>query len=391
MKMTRLAVVVSHPTQHFVPLYVELAKQQNIKLKVFFIAENGVQLSRDIQFGVDVKWDVPMTQGYPHEFVEPGKLLDAFTFKSVDSPFLIAKLKEFKADWLWLHGYAQRANWRALLNKSPSTQVMYTSDSNAASTVPFFKQAIKSLVIRFFFRRVDAFFSIGPANHDYLLRYGAAREKIYNTFFPVDIERLSAQREALQPDDVKAIRSSLNIDPNAHVLLVVGKLIERKRCHDAVMALSKLSNVNTHLVLVGSGDCEADLLKLAREHRLQNRVHIAGFVNQQRLPLYFALADVLLFPSVREPYGAVVAESLPFGLPIVIAKGIGAVGVSAIEGKNADVFTPENVAELANVIDALLSDEVRMKNYANYALSIAPLHDKTSMLKKMVDVMHNNY
>ena len=386
----RLAVVVSHPTQHFVPLYAELASLGGVDLKVFYIGENGVKPTFDAQFGVNIEWDTPMLNGYSYEFVESGKVLSDFGFWSVDSPLLVEKLNAFDADVLWVHGYAQRANWRAIYSKKSNTKVLYTSDSNAwinsTRTNSWARRQLKSLIIRRFFSYIDIALSISPANRQYLLDYGLDPNKIIDSSFPVDIERLSIEKESLTDQELTDLRSNLSIARDAKVLLVVSKLIDRKRVQDAVEALARLSDEKTHLLIVGSGECHSDLQNKAVELNVSNRVHFSGFVNQKSLSNYFSIADILVFPSENEPYGAVVSEVLPFGLPVVIASDIGAIGASAIEGENAMVFQVGDVADLTRQLERLLANNDVLQAYSAKSLSMAKEHDKRVMAMDIINI-----
>lgn len=392
MTLVKLAVVISHPTQHFVPLYQTLAAAQGIELKVFYLAGNGVQVAHDAEFGVNIKWDTPMLEGYDYEFVEPGRVLNNFGFFSVDSPYLREKLAGFQADWLWVHGYAQRANWRAIMGKRKATKVLYTSDSNAwidrHQRQPFIKRTIKSLVVRYYFRYVDVFLSISPANRAYLKKYGAQNEQIVDTTFPVDISRLDEQRTALGEAQLRNLRVELNIPSTATLLLVVCKLIPRKRVVDVLKATAQLADKNTHLLVIGSGECRAELERQASELSLNDRVHLPGFVNQGKLAAYFSIADVMVFPSENEPYGAVVAEGLPFALPIVIASEIGAVGASAMIGKNALEYKVGDISDLVKQLDTILANPNMKSSFSQHSKAIAHQHDKSMMANEIVKVCH---
>lgn len=389
MKPIRLAVVISHPTQHFFPVYVELAKRPEIDLKVFYIVENGVQESLDAQFGVKVQWDTPMLEGYEYEFIEPGKIATNFGFFDIDSTVLVSKMNSFDPDCLWVHGYAQRANWRALRGMKKHVRTIYSSDSNASIVSPKWKQWIKGFVITSFFKRIDAFLSVSPSNYRYLTLFGAKKEMIFETSFPIDTERLSAQREDLTADSAKALKGELSIPNTSKVLLVVGKLLGRKRVRDVVEALAHLHDDSVHLLVVGSGECHSQLLDLAKRNGLSERVHITGFINQGKLPAYFDIADVLVFPSENEPYGAVVSEALVFGLPIVIASGIGAIGASAVEGKNSLVYRVSDVRDLAEKLNRLLASPLLLEDYAKQSLSMAQAHDKRIMATDIVRICRN--
>ena len=390
----KFAVVISHPTQHFVPLYKELASYEGIDLKVFYLAENGVQGAHDADFGLDVKWDTPMLEGYEYEFVEPGRVLTDFGFWSVDSPRLNEMLANFNADWLWVHGYAQRANWRAILAKKKYVKSIYTSDSNAwitphKSAAFYIKQAIKYLGVRLFFKHINIFLAISPANHEYLLRYGVPDKKIVKTSFPIDIQRLHDARQSLQTPpqtQLQKLKDSLNLTEREKIIVTVSKLTMRKRVADIVESLSRLKDSSVHLIVVGSGECSEQLSNQVEQLNLSQRVHLVGFVNQSELPKYLALSDVFVFASENEPYGAVVSEALPFSLPVVIARKIGAIGASAIDGVNALIFNVGDVEDLTQKLDMLLSNHETMQSMSKQSLAMSAQHDKSVMANDIYTV-----
>src|SRR5580693_8332123 len=68
-KKVRLAYLVSHPIQYQAPLLRRIAQEPDIDLTVFFGSDFSVRGYRDEGFGVGVKWDVPLVEGYKHEFL----------------------------------------------------------------------------------------------------------------------------------------------------------------------------------------------------------------------------------------------------------------------------------------------------------------------------------
>ena len=65
----RLAYLVSHPIQYQVPLLRRIAKEPDIDLTVLFGSDFSVRGYKDKGFGVAVKWDVPLLDGYQYEFL----------------------------------------------------------------------------------------------------------------------------------------------------------------------------------------------------------------------------------------------------------------------------------------------------------------------------------
>src|ERR1700759_5823351 len=68
-KKVRLAYLVSHPIQYQAPLLRRIAQEPDIDLTVFFGSDFSVCDYKDEGFGVGVKWDVPLLDGYRHEFL----------------------------------------------------------------------------------------------------------------------------------------------------------------------------------------------------------------------------------------------------------------------------------------------------------------------------------
>src|SRR5258708_31066044 len=65
----RLAYLVSHPIQCQAPLLRRIAQEPDIELTVLFGSDFSVRGYKDEGFGVGVKWDVPLLEGYDYEFL----------------------------------------------------------------------------------------------------------------------------------------------------------------------------------------------------------------------------------------------------------------------------------------------------------------------------------
>lgn len=65
----RLGIVVSHPIQYQAPLYRRLTERGVVRPYVLFMTDHGVQPSYDPGFGRDIRFDIPLTDGFDHQFV----------------------------------------------------------------------------------------------------------------------------------------------------------------------------------------------------------------------------------------------------------------------------------------------------------------------------------
>ena len=106
MPRPRLAVVTSHPVQYYAPWFRFLAATGRYDLRVFYLWDGGVRARHDPGFGHTVRWDVPLLDGYAHEFVpntsaRPGTA----HFFGLRNPGLPARLGAFDPHAALVVGY----------------------------------------------------------------------------------------------------------------------------------------------------------------------------------------------------------------------------------------------------------------------------------------------
>jgi glycosyltransferase involved in cell wall biosynthesis len=89
-------------------------------------------------------------------------------------------------------------------------------------------------------------------------------------------------------------------------------------------------------------------------------VRFLGFRNQQELPLLYAMADLLVLPSIREPWGLVVNEAMAAGCAILASDRVGAAKDLVRDGVNGAVFPAGSVPALAEALERLFADSNRL-------------------------------
>jgi glycosyltransferase involved in cell wall biosynthesis len=109
-------------------------------------------------------------------------------------------------------------------------------------------------------------------------------------------------------------------------LLYVGKLGERKGIKQLLEAYRRLVQdrdmKDLGLVLLGEGPLRQYILDFSKTHNLPH-IHLEGFVSQERIPFYYAAADVFVLLSLSDPNPLVIFEALAAGLPIVCSSRAG--------------------------------------------------------------------
>jgi glycosyltransferase involved in cell wall biosynthesis len=109
-----------------------------------------------------------------------------------------------------------------------------------------------------------------------------------------------------------------------------------------------------HLIIAGTGPCEAELKASAPPD-----VSFLGFLDRQtRLPDLYANCDAFAFASLTETLGLVVLEAMATGLP-VIAAPVGGVQDHVRDGVNGLTYDPGDPSAMARGM-ALLASEFEL-------------------------------
>jgi len=98
------------------------------------------------------------------------------------------------------------------------------------------------------------------------------------------------------------------------------------------------------------------LRRLAKRLRIADQVTFVGAVQHERLPLYYAAADITVMPSSYESFGLVAVESLACGTP-VIASRVGGLTTIVRDGETGFLVPWRDPRLFGDRIVHLLSDD----------------------------------
>ncbi len=110
-QLTKIAIVVSHPIQHFCPQYVSWAKNPGAHVKVFFGSALGSKKYLDENFKQEIAWSNLDLHLFDHIFLNGDNILPVD--KQLDAPLLGEELAKFRPDLLITYGYFQKLQRRA--------------------------------------------------------------------------------------------------------------------------------------------------------------------------------------------------------------------------------------------------------------------------------------
>jgi glycosyltransferase involved in cell wall biosynthesis len=360
----RLAYLVSHPIQYQAPMLRRIAQEPEIDLTVFFGSDFSVRDYKDAGFGVGVKWDVPLLDGYRHEFLpvlrdnsNPGTL-------SPVNYGIFSRLRGSKDvagfDVLWVHGYSSVNAMQAMLAaKALGIPVLVRAEpwlgdrDRGGLTL-----AAKHLFFKVLRGLLDGALPIGTLNAAYWRHYLGEDFPLHRMPYAVDNHYFQSRCEEAR-EGRAALRNELKLDPARPVILFASKLQSRKRCTDLLAAYKNLSQgpgVEPHpyLVIVGDGEERTALERQATESGLEG-VRFCGFRNQSELPRFFDMASVFVLPSRHEPWGLIVNEVMNAGRAVIVSDDVGCQADLVEDGVEGCVFPAGDVAALTEALRRVLA------------------------------------
>lgn len=358
----RLAYFVSHPIQYQAPLLRRIAQEEDIDLKVFFSSNFSVRGYVDSGFGVAVKWDIPLLEGYKHEFLPVLRDTDK------PGPFnplnygIHRAIQRHGFDAVWVHGYSSLTTLRAIMAaRAMRIPVLLRAESNLSDRPRSRKTLLaKNVFFGWLCKRVAAAMAIGDANADYWRHYLGRQFPVFPFHYAVDNKFF--QRECARAAETREeFRQSLGLEPGRPVILYASKLQSRKRCIDLVEAYlevekSSASGRVPYLLIVGDGEERAAVEERAR-HAAPGNIRFLGFRNQTELPRFYDLCNVFVLVSVHEPWGLVVNEVMNAARPVIVSDHVGCHKNLVQNGVNGYVVKAYDTAGLAESLRSVLAGE----------------------------------
>jgi len=362
-RCVRLAYLVSHPIQYQAPLLRRIALESDIDLTVLFGSDFSVRGYRDEGFGVGVKWDIPLLDGYKHEFLP--RLRDGNDV-SVLMPLnygIVSRLcgdgGDPAFDALWVHGYASANSMHGMIAaKALGIPVLLRAESwlqdRGRSGV---KLALKHAFFAGLELMVDGVLPIGTVNAEYWRYYFG--DDVQQFLMPYAVDNgYFAQRAGEAKAGRASLQEELGLDALRPVILFASKLQARKHCDHLIEAYARLSpapgtDPKPYLVIVGDGEERAALERQAAATGFSS-IRFCGFRNQSELPRFFDLATTFVLPSQHEPWGLIVNEVMNAARPAIVSDDVGSAVDLIEDGVTGCIYPVGDVEALTHALRRVL-------------------------------------
>ncbi len=351
----RVAHLVSHPIQYYVPLYRELASRAEIDLTVYYYSAASLEEFYDPGFGRTVRWDTTLLNGYRARFCPSASRAGlGQAWRQGPNWDVLREVVGRRYDVVWLHGYNHPTSLLAAAGaRLAGARLLIREDQTLLHPRPWWRQAAKTVVLRALFSQATGLY-VGVESRRYFARYGMPAHRLVAAPHCVDNQTFRERAVTLGRERA-AIRARFGITDDAPVVLFCGKLIERKQPLALVEAYERVRRQSAcWLLLVGDGAQRAAIEDLVRRREIPG-VLLAGFLNQSELPAAYTAADLLVLPSARhETWGLVVNEAMNFALPLVVSDKVGCARDLVRPEWNGFVVPHRDLDALAHAIRTLV-------------------------------------
>ena len=198
----------------------------------------------------------------------------------------------------------------------------------------------------------DGIITVSHAMKDELIQLGFPEKKIHVVWNGVDPAKYNIA--TVSEKDIQELRRGYGISPTDIMIFFIGRLVTVKGADKLVQAMPSVIQEypNTKLVLLGIGDMAEDIQKQIQELGLDKHVILHNeFVDEPQRILHYAASDIVVLPSLYEPFGIVCTEAMSMGKPVVVgAKGTNGMREQIIPngpeqcGIHIDPFNPSDIA-----------------------------------------------
>jgi glycosyltransferase involved in cell wall biosynthesis len=282
-------------------------------------------------------------------------------------PGLADQVREFQPDvinvweepWSLVSAHAIRVRNAVL----PTAKVIVETEQNIYKRLPAPFRQIRQYVLK----NTDAMVGRSRESIEVLRRLGYTG--------PAELVPNAVDTGLFRPMDRSQCRSLIaresGIDPGERFVVgFVGRIVAEKGVTDLIEAIIRCPP-DVILLMVGSGNLEAEVRRTAVQNGLGDRVILLPSRPQEGLPPTFGAMDVLAVPSRttnrwKEQFGRVIIEAHACRLPVI---GSSSGAIADVIGGGGVVFLERSVADLTEAIIAFRNDPVKRTECAGTGLA----------------------
>ena len=287
------------------------------------------------------------------------------------------EIKRYNPDRIIVTGWDSLATLAAIVYaKKHGKEIILWADSTIHEDS--FIRKISLLYVKFILRFFDGFISAGTASEEYL-RFLGVRKNIEHFYNSVDVDHFLTQGK-LSLQEKHMLKEKFGVRNSSRVIVFSGRLVAIKCVDLLIKAFLQVNEKfqDIELLIVGYGPEEQRLKKMAGGN---SRIHFLGHRGIDEIPGIYGISDILVLPSISEPWGLVVNEAMACGCAIIASDRCGC-SRDLIRG-NGIVVEGEKLSPLVEALEQFLSSESELKRMKEKSKNIIK-HFKLDLLVKRI-------
>jgi glycosyltransferase involved in cell wall biosynthesis len=189
---------------------------------------------------------------------------------------------------------------------------------------------------------------------------------ICNRFFPdVSINKIEIIYNGIDIQEMKSVEpGDLKRKYTGKSMLLSVARLERIKGHEWVIKampgiLKEYKNIV--YVIIGQGEEETRLKKLADQLSVSRFIQFLGYQDHRSTLQYMSACDIFVLPSYNESFGIAYLEAMGFAKPVIACKHQG-IQDCIVHGRNGYLIDPRDSGQIVEVVGRLLRNpDKRMK------------------------------
>lgn len=232
---------------------------------------------------------------------------------------------------------------------------------------------LKYKLKKHFIGSASGWLSTGKITTDYLVHYGADREKTFVYPF-TSLWKKDVLDKPLTREEKKNIRQKLGMTEQK-IVISVGQFIYRKGYDVLLKACAELDK-NIGVYIIG-GTPTDEYLQMKDVWKLE-QVHFVDFIRKKELAEYYKAADLFVLPTREDIWGLVINEAMAYGVPVVTTDKCVA-GVELVENGVTGQIVP--IEDAQTLRDAIIKNVVYSNEVPVFCLKKMELYTIEEMAK----------
>lgn len=152
----------------------------------------------------------------------------------------------------------------------------------------------------------------------------------------------------------------------------LGRLSKEKGILNLIEAIGDIPNAK--LLIAGDGPERERIEEYINEHKLDSRITLLGYQNQDSIHKYITNSRFVVIPSICNencPYS--VLEAMEIGKPIVASR-IGGIPELIADGENGYLYKADDISELKEKLALMLEDDDKVNRFAQKSRELYENH-----------------